>query len=637
MSITLQLSGTQRIFEYTITFLGRVQRMAKYCALGLLGLLLASLHCASAQVPTPEITAGELREHIKYLASDELEGRGSGTQGNVNAAIYIATQLKLSGLKPAGDNGTFFQSFDFVSAVKPGERNSCVVKGPGLAHGEQEMVLDKDFRPFGFSGTGAVEGRLVFAGYGISASDLSYDDYAGIDVRGKIAVVLRYAPDGSGSQSSYQKYTALRKKAQVARDKGAVGMILLTGPNDDADDALLKLAVDQNGAPVGMPAVSMKRAAFESLMKENGWTLKSLQDTIRATRVPRSFVFANASASLETEITRVMASTANILAYLEGNDPVLKDEVVVVGAHMDHLGWGGPRSGSMMPDTTAIHNGADDNASGTAAVLEIAQAFAAHAREIKRSMLFIFFSGEELGTLGSAYYVEQPFFPLKATVAMLNLDMVGRLQNKALTVGGSGTSPVWNDLLARANADSTFTLSLNPDGFGPSDHATFCGKDVPVLFFFTGTHDDYHKPSDDWDKINYPGEEKVTKYVYRIASTIDTMQARPAFARVQMAAGRGNTSRSGDSRGFTASLGIVPDVGESSTGMKISGVRPNSAAEKAGMKSGDVITTLAGRKVLNVYDYMGVLEDLKAGQEVEVTILRGGTPMKLTAVMQKRN
>jgi aminopeptidase YwaD len=609
--------------------------MAKYSTLAHTALFVACLNIAAAQAPTPEITAGELRGHIKYLASDELEGRASGTQGNVNAAIYIATQLKLSGLKPAGDNGTFFQSFDFVSAVKPGEHNSCVVKGRGLPGGEQEMILDKDFRPFGFSGSGTVKGSLVFAGYGISAPDLSYDDYTGLEVRDKVVVVLRFAPDGSGSKSDFQKYTALRKKAQVARDKGAVAMILVTGPDDDAADSLLKLAVDQNGAPVGIPAVTMRRAVFELLMKNNGLSLKSLQDSIRATRVPRSFQIPGATVTMETEITRVMATTANLLAYLEGNDPVLNDEVLVIGAHMDHLGWGGPRSGSMMPDTTAIHNGADDNASGTAAVLEIAQAFAAHAKEIKRSLLFIFFSGEEIGLLGSAYYVEQPFFSLNATVGMLNLDMVGRLQNRALTIGGTGTSPVWNDLLTRENADSTFALTLNPDGFGPSDHASFSGKDIPVLFFFTGTHDDYHKPGDDWEKINYAGEEKLTKYVYRIAAAVDTMRVRPAFARVQMASGRGNAS--GDRRGFSATLGIVPDVSESSNGMKISGVRPGSAAEKAGLKTGDVITNIAGRKVLNVYDYMGVLEDLKPGQEVEVMILREGASMKLAAVMQKRN
>jgi Zn-dependent M28 family amino/carboxypeptidase len=339
---------------------------------------------------------------------------------------------------------------------------------------------------------------------------------------------------------------------------------------------------------------------------------------------------------METEITRVMAQTSNIVGYIEGNDPVLKNEVLVLGAHMDHLGMGGPGSGSRVPDTIAIHNGADDNASGTAALLELAQAFAARSTQLKRSLLFIFFSGEELGTLGSGYYVSQPFFPLKETVAMLNLDMVGRLQNRALTVGGTGTSSIWGGLLAGENKDSAFVLTLNPEGYGPSDHSSFYGKDIPVLFFFTGYHDDYHKPSDDWDKINYAGEEILAKYVYRIASDIDTMTVRPPFTHVQMAASS-RSNAGGDTRSYTVTLGIVPDVAEGSTGMKISGVLANRAAEKAGLKTGDIITGLAGHKILNVYDYMGVLGELKAGDQVEVIVLRDGATLKVTATMQKRN
>jgi aminopeptidase YwaD len=591
---------------------------------------------ATAQVPTSEITAGELREYVKYLASDALEGRASGSQGNTDAAIYIAADLKLWGLKPAGDNGTFFQPFEFVSAVKAGEQNVCTVMNDGLPGGKKEFVVNTDFRPLGFSATGQADAGLVFVGYGISASDKSYDDYAGVDVKDKIVLILRYAPDGSSPQSEFQRYTALRNKARVAREKGAAAMILVTGPADEADDTLIKLAIDQGAGSSGLPAITMKRDQADVMLSGSGWTVKSLQDTIRKARSPRSFAVAGTSLHLSTEITRVMSQTSNIIGYLEGNDPVLKDEVLVLGAHMDHLGKGGPGSGSMVPDTVAIHNGADDNASGTAALLELAQAFAARPKQIKRTIIFVFFSGEELGTLGSGYYVSQPFFPLKQTVAMLNMDMVGRLRDRALTIGGSGTSSTWGSLLGRENADSSFLLTLNPDGFGPSDHASFYGKDIPVLFFFTNVHDDYHKPGDDWDKLNYVGEEKITKMIYRIAEDIDTMAVRPPFTRVQVASsGRGNAT--GDSRGFSVTLGIVPDVGESTTGMKISGVRPNGAAEKAGLKSGDIITSIGGHKVMNVYDYMGVLGELKAGQEVEVVVLRDGKEMKAMATMQKRN
>jgi aminopeptidase YwaD len=598
-----------------------------------LSLLCVPFLYAAGQTNPADITAAELREHIRYLASDELAGRGSGTDGNREAAIYIAAKLKLWGLKPAGINGTFFQPFDFVSAVKLGDKNTCALEGPG---GDKTLAVDTDFRPFGFSSTARVEGPLVFVGYGVTAPEKQYDDYAGLDVKGKILVMFRYGPDGTSPRSEFQRHTGLRNKARVARDKGAVGMILINGPADEAEDGLYKLALDQGAGSSGIVAISLKREALESYFTAAGWSLKALQDSMRAHQTPKSFELNGSSATLDISVNRVTSQTSNIVAYLEGNDPVLKEEVIVLGAHMDHLGMGGPGSGSMVPDTLAIHNGADDNASGTAALLELAQAVVAHAMTIRRSYVFAFFSGEELGTLGSAAYVSMPFYPLTQTVAMLNLDMVGRLQNKALSVGGTGTSPVWPTLLTRHNADSAFVISMNPDGFGPSDHAQFYGKDIPVLFFFTGTHDDYHKPTDDVEKINFPGEEKVTKLVYAIVNDIDTMATRPPFVRVQIAAS-GRSGQGGDSRAFTVTLGIVPDVGESNTGMKVSGVRPNGAGEKAGLKAGDVLIAMGGKKIMNIYDYMGLLGELKAGDEVTLEVNRDGTILQLKAVMQKRN
>jgi aminopeptidase YwaD len=599
----------------------------------LFGTMLFSPLVLAQGTSSPDITSNEIREHVKYLASDELQGRGSGTEGNTKAAIYIAMNLKLWGLKAAGDNGTYFQPFDFVSSVKLGSGNSVTLKG--LPTGGPKLEIDRDFRPFGFSSNGSVAGDLIFVGYGISAPDQHYDDFAGIDVQGKIVVALRYAPDGSGTQSAYARHSSPRNKARIARDKGASALILITGPADGADDDLQKLGVDQGAGSSGLPVISMKRTVIEGAFHAAGKDLKTIQDSIRSSRRPSSFVLPGLKGTIETSIEKVTSQTSNVVAYLEGNDPVLKDEVIILGAHLDHLGLGGKGSGSMVPDTTAIHNGADDNASGTAALLELAQAFGAQSTRIKRSMLFIFFSGEELGTLGSQHYVSMPFYPLSQSVAMLNLDMVGRMQGKSLNIGGSGTSPAWDNLLRRENADSAFSLALNPDGFGPSDHASFYAKDIPVLFFFTGVHDDYHKPTDDWEKLNYPAEEKVVKYVYRITGDIDTMPTRPGFTRVQMAAsGRGG---SGDTKAFSVTLGIVPDVGESSTGMKISGVRPNGAAEKAGLKSGDVIVKMAGKKVMNIYDYMGMLGELKPGDEIDVEVIREGAPLTVKAVMQKRN
>ena len=585
-----------------------------------------------AQQLTTEITADDIRTHVKYLASDDLQGRGSGTEGNRKAAVYIADLLQKWGINPAGDNGTYFQPFQFVSAVKMGPSNALAIESEHAGGTRTEFTTDVDFRPLSFTSNAEVSGQIVFAGYGISAPDDNYDDYKDIDVVGKVVVVMRYGPEGDSPRSQFYKYTLPRFKARAAREKGAIAMILITGPVDGKDDDLLKLSFDQVAENSGIPAISMKRSLLLPYLTSMQKDLKTIQDSIKARRKPESFAISNARLTLRTDVVKIFSKTANVLGTIEGSDPAFKDQVLVLGAHLDHLGLGGPGSGSMMPDTIAIHNGADDNASGTAALLELAQKFAAERGELKRSLVFTFFSGEELGTLGSSYYVNHPPFPLSQSIAMLNLDMVGRIENRTLTVGGTGTSPQWNALLAKYNSDSSFVLKLNPEGFGPSDHASFYGKDLPVLFFFTGTHDDYHKPSDDWEKLNYPGEEKIVRYVYKLVREIDLQVEKPVFARVQSSSPQG----AGDGRGFSVSLRIVPDFGESTQGMKISAVRPNGPGEKAGMKAGDVVVKMAGKKVLNIYDYMAILQELKAGDEVEVEVLRGETHMTFHAKMEKQ-
>jgi hypothetical protein len=583
----------------------------------------------NGQSSKPEITAEELKAHVKYLASDELEGRGSGTEGNRKAAEYIANQMKQYGLKPAGDNGTYFQTFDFVAAVKLGKSNQCLLEGKGVP--KVRLEPDVEFRPLGFTTNTTLSAPLVFVGYGISAPDSKYDEYKDLDVNDKIVVALRYGPDGNDMHSDLNKYTSLRNKARVAREKGAKGLIIISGPVDDPDDELIKLSFDQSFASSGIPAISMKRTVIEKLLTIGGKDLKTMQEEMKKDRHPQGFEIGGVTATLTTDIEYTREKTSNIVGYLEGADPKLKDEAIVVGAHMDHLGYGGPGSGSLTPDSHEIHNGADDNASGSAALLELEQAFAYESKSLTRSFIFTAFSGEELGTLGSSYYVNHSFFPLEKTVTMVNLDMVGRLENNALTVYGTGTSPRWNELLLKYNKDSTFILKLIPDGVGPSDHSQFYAKDIPVLFFFTGTHNDYHKPSDDWDKLNYDGEEKVTRFIYNIVKGLDGDATRPSFARTAS-----TTTTGGDSRGFNVTLGIVPDYGETKDGMKIGSTRAGGPAEKAGLQAGDVIVMMGGKKVLNIYDYMGLLGELKAGQEVDVEVMRDGKSVKIKAIMEKR-
>ncbi len=601
--------------------------MPKY-VIGILLLVWSSL--APAQT-LPDIRAADLQVYLKYLASPELEGRGSGTPGNRKAASYIADWMNRDGLEPMGDGGTYYQTFDFVAAVRLGDSNVVSLSGKQFPEQGKVLKVNDDFRPLGFSSNASVAGSMVFAGYGISAPDVKYDDYSILDVTGKVAVVMRYGPDGSDPQSPYAKYTSFRNKARIARDKGAVAIVFITGPRDEQSDDLVRLAYDQSFESSGIPAISMKRELVESLLATRGMNLTGIQDSIRSAKRPVS-VQLDADASIRTSVMNVKAKTANLIGYLPGTDPLLRDEVVILGAHMDHLGYGGRGSGSLVPDTIAIHPGADDNASGTSGLMEVMQWMGAHKSSLKRSVLFLFFSGEELGTLGSAYYVSHPVIPLDRSIAMLNMDMIGRLQGKSLTVYGTGTSPVWTPLLDRFNRDSTFSLKSIPDGYGPSDQSQFYAKDMPVLFFFTGTHNDYHKPTDTWDKINYAGEEKVVKLVANIADALDIMPSRPAFTKVQTSA----PMAAGDTRSFSVTLGIVPDMAEGADGMKIGGIRPGGPADKAGLLAGDVIVKMAGKKIMNIYDYMGVLGELKAGDMVDVVVMRGGSSMTVRATMQKR-
>ncbi len=585
------------------------------------------------QSSSAAITPEELRAHIRYLASDELEGRESGTEGNRKAAAYIVERFREYGLSPAGDNGGYLQHFEFVSDVRLGDDNALAFGVDGPASGLPALKVAEDFLPLAFTSNGVESGPVAFAGYGISAPDKGYDDYRDLPVDGKILLVLRYTPQGSSPHGELYRYSSFREKARVARDKGAKGLIIISGPADDPEDELVKLKHDRSIASSGLPLMSMKRAVAEPLLARYSRDLRLIQDSIRSSKKPVTFDLPGLVASMHTDVVQIKSETANIAGYLEGHDPDLKREVLIIGAHMDHLGYGGPGSGSLQPDAHAIHNGADDNASGTAGLLELAQAFASERDRLKRTILFLSFSGEELGALGSTYYVSHPFFPLDRSVAMLNLDMIGRLDNNKLTIAGGGTSTLWERLLHLYNKDSTFSLSVDPSGIGPSDHSQFYAKDIPVLFFFTGEHADYHKPSDDWDQVNYNGEAKIVRYVYSIARDVESENSRPVFARVDTPAPMGGR---GDFRGFSITLGIVPDYGQTSEGMKVSAVRPNGPAERAGLKSEDIIVGMGGKKVMNIYDYMGILGELRAGDELDVEVIRDGKPITLHAVMQRR-
>ncbi len=596
----------------------------------LLAFILFITPLLTAQVKrTPAITAAELQAHVKFLASDDLEGRLAGSTGAEKAAAYIAAEFKDYGLVPMGDNGTYFQRFEFVAGVRLGTGNAFVFNTGAQEH---TLTVNQGFRPLGFSSNNTFSGAVVFAGYGISAPDKKYDDYEGIDVKGKAVILLRYSPASDSVRGEFEQYTSLRYKASKAKELGAKAILVVTGPLDSDQDNLIKLSYDQSVGNAGIVSVNLTRNAANELLKSQGITIEDLQNKIIKSKKPSSMAIQGVTVQTKTDIEEIKKYSANVIGFLEGNDPTLKNDVIALGAHYDHLGFGGDGSGSLSPDTVAIHHGADDNASGTSALLELAQAFAAQRMELKRSLLFISFTGEEEGLLGSGYYVKNPTIPLDRTVAMVNMDMIGRLNNRKLIVYGTGTSQGFDSLILRHNVDSTFALSLVKDGFGPSDQSSFYGKQIPVFFFFTDIHSDYHRPADTWDRINYPGEEKVVRFIKDVALDLDQESTRPKYIAVEMPKTSGNASR-----GYRVYMGTVPDFGEQVEGMKLSGVREGSPAAKAGLLAGDIIVKFGKVDVKNLYDFTYALGEYKPGDEVDVVVKRGKETVNTKVKLERRN
>jgi aminopeptidase YwaD len=580
----------------------------------------------AAAPPALPFRAGAIRDEIRYLASDALEGRGSGSPGSRKAAAFVAARFRAAGLQPLGAHGSYFQPFPFTAGVRLGSRNLLSLRRPGGP--PEPLRVKQDFMPLAFARNGTVSAPLVFVGYGISAPQIKYDDYTGMDVRGKIVVALRQSPEGDDPKSRFGPFAPLRSKAMTAREKGAAGILFVTGPLTDAREDLGVFRFDASFSDSGIGAAVVRRAPIEALLKPQRESLRDLQMKI-AHGGRGSFPIHGASATLTTQVEREERETANVLGLLPGSDPVRKDEVVIIGAHYDHLGYGG--EGSLARSSAPqIHHGADDNASGTSGVMELAAYFAAQPARPARSLLFACFSGEELGLLGSSYYVKHPVVPLARTVAMINMDMVGRLRGDALTVIGAGTSPAWDGLLKAADAPVGLKLLPNASGFGASDQTSFYARDIPVLFFFTGVHPDYHTPTDTWDKINAEGEAKVLTLVADVARRIADGGERPRFVR----ADNGRPEMASPS--FNVYLGTIPDYSAQVEGVQLTGVREGSPAEKAGLRGGDIIVRFGSKAVKNIYDYTFALRDARAGVPVPVTVRRGSETRVLRVVPARR-
>jgi hypothetical protein len=573
--------------------------------------LLFALAAFSVTDNSPEITSQEVSAHIKYLASDELMGRFPGTEGDMLAEDYIIKQFNEYNLAPGGTEG-FKQPFDYVSEIRLGKNNTI-----SIGNGETIEGAGVNYIPAYLSSNGTAQGHVVFVGYGINAPELNYNDYANVDVKGKIALMFLYSPGyNTPHDNPFSKYERLRIKCGAAKEMGAAGVMVIMGPESGEDD-LLKLRMNGPGENLGIPVMNIKRSYFDYMIKSStGKTISELQKNIDSLKAPMSFEYTGGMSQIICDLEHVKAKTNNIIGIIPGNDPVLKDEFIVVGAHMDHLG-DGLKYGSLYEGHEAqIHNGADDNASGVAGVLELAEYYSANNKDLKRSLIFMCFSGEEAGLLGSAYFTKSNLMQKYNVVSMINLDMVGRLTDNKLSIGGTGTSSVWQGLLDSLNKTYNFTAAYSKDGYGPSDHASFYAKDIPVLFFFTGLHKDYHKPSDDWQLINSEGEAKVLNMASDIINYLTIQSVKPDFIKV-------TEEKKESNMGFRVTLGVIPDYSSTKEGLEITGVKSGGVAEKAGLQGGDVITKLGQYDIKNIYDYTDALSKFKPGEESEVTYLRG--------------
>ncbi|HEX3486038.1 MAG TPA: M28 family peptidase [Micropepsaceae bacterium] len=595
----------------------------------------AYLYAKPANGPRPRAPAavsrlspGQYLEDVTYLASDALKGRGDGSPELDQAANYIAKAFKDADLQPAGDNNTYFQNFEITTGAQLGRNNALQIAGVTLK-------IDQDFIPILFSNTAEFEGPLIFAGYGITAPEYKYDDYTGIDAKDKIVVVFEHEPQENDANSvflgkDFTAHASFTNKAINARLHGAKAIIFITEPSHPADD-LGPTERQVEESDLGIPAVHAKRDFVIGPFNKEGKDLAALQSAIDKDLKPRSFEAKNVRARIATEITRSRKTVKNVIGAFPGSDPALKDQWIVIGAHYDHLGLG--NRNSLAPSLIGqVHHGADDNASGTAGVMALAHAVSTNRPQWKRSVLFMAFAGEEIGLLGSSYFVNHPTVPLKNIDVMINMDMIGRLTKNRLFVGGIGTSPSLKPDLETLDKATGVDLSFSESGYGSSDHTSFNAKKIPVLFFFSGLHTDYHKPSDTADKINADGAVKVLSLVYRLTDRVANEMPKLAYSEVKepIPASRGG------GRGYGPYFGSVPDFRDDIKGVLFSDVQNNSPAAKAGLKAGDLMIEFDGKAIQTLQDYAYALRSKQPGDIVAVVVKRDGKDVKASVTLEAR-
>ena len=584
-------------------------------------LLALSVAALSAQTPAPATATGT-RAYVETLASDRFAGREAGSTGEQQAGDYIAAQLARIGARPLPGRQDVFMSFDFTAGSRDG--------GSQLSSGSQRFSAPADVVALSFSDDGTVSAPAVFAGYGIvvpEAQNFGYDSYATLDVKDKAVVVLRYFPEDADKEtkSILARYSDLRYKALAARQRGAKALLVVTGPRSPNAGQTVPITFDTALAGSGIPAASISGKAAAALFGSR--SIESVQKELDSGNPHvAGFALDGVTVELSTKLVREKRTARNVVAFLPATSPVTGVEKpwIVVGAHYDHLGLG--RNGNSLAsgaDVGKPHVGADDNASGSAAVLAVAEAFA-HRPMRRRNLVVALWSAEEIGLIGSNTFVNAPPIPLNQVAAYFNFDMVGRMQDNKLAVQATGSSTTWASLIERANVAAGFNLNLQPDPYQPTDVATFNQASVPSLNFTTGAHLDYHKPSDTPDKINYEDLDRIAEFATTIAARLMESDQAPQFVKVEQ------SSQTVNRTGVRVFTGTVPDYAADAKGLLLGGVIGGGPAEQAGLQKGDVIIEIAGQTIANIYDYTYALELLKIGEPVKVVYMRGSERRETT-------
>lgn len=604
-------------------------------AAGFLVLTIAGFAAGAARHTVEELDPQHYLAHVKFLSSEGMRGRPTGSPELEKAAAYIAKQFKAAGLQSL-DGKSYLQAFPVTTNAKLGTANHFAYTDGGKT---RELKFEDEFIPFNFSSRSKISGSVVFAGYGITAREYNYDDYEGVDVKDKIVLILRHEPQefDEGSVFSgkiYTEHAQYFSKVINAKNHGALGVIMINDRANHRADADQLESFGRTAGPAngGIPFVQIKAEFAERWVSGAGKSLNDIAAGIDKDLKPRSFALpATFSVQENVDVERVVKTVHNVVGYLPGETA----EYVVIGAHYDHLGLG--EQFSLAPSLAGtIHPGADDNGSGTAGVIELARLMGSQPKQ-KRGVLFMAFAGEELGLLGSSYYVNHPMRPLGQGVAMLNMDMIGRLRDGKVYVGGVGTGTNLRAMLDQIVPKHKLNVDFSDTtGYGSSDHTSFTTKQLPVLFFFSGLHADYHKPSDTWDKIDAPGAVTLLKMVAEIAGKLRESDERPQFVRVMPSAHGVTAGEPSIGSGYGPYFGSIPDFADVPNGLRFSDVRDGSPAAKAGLRGGDILFEFDSKPIQNLYDFTYALRSRKPGDTVLVKVRRGTETISAEVLLTRR-